>query len=85
MHPLHDDVAKQISEHLSDRRCVVWYDERREFAPFIAELRGSAERRRRPAACSPSGSRSPRPPSRPSLPAAPGRFHQRFRLFFVSG
>jgi len=40
MHPLHDYVAKQLAEKLSDRRVVVWYDERGEFQPFVDEMRG---------------------------------------------
>jgi len=42
MHPLHDYVVKQLAEKLKSRNVVVWYDMRREFAPFIAELRGGA-------------------------------------------
>jgi hypothetical protein len=41
MHPLHEYVAKQLSERIKARHVVVWYDSRREFAPFIAELRGA--------------------------------------------
>ena len=41
MHPLYDYIAKQLAERLKARKVVVWYDERCEFAPFIAELRGS--------------------------------------------
>lgn len=41
MHPLHDDVAKQLADKLEDRRVVVWYDERRDFQPFVDELRGA--------------------------------------------
>lgn len=41
MHPLHDYIAKQVAEKLKSRRIVVWYDPRREFAPFVAEARGS--------------------------------------------
>ena len=40
MHPLYDYIAKQLAERLKARKVVVWYDVRREFAPFIAELRG---------------------------------------------
>jgi hypothetical protein len=40
MHPLHDYVVKQLAEKLKARKIVVWYDARREFAPFIAEMRG---------------------------------------------
>ena len=42
MHPLHDYVAKQLAEKLKSKKLVVWYDARREFAPFIAEVRGGA-------------------------------------------
>ena len=42
MHPLHDYVVKQLAEKLKSRKVVVWYDVRREFAPFIAEVRGGA-------------------------------------------
>ena len=41
MHPLHDYVAKQLADRIKARHLVVWYDVRREFAPFIAELRGA--------------------------------------------
>src|SRR5262245_10750444 len=40
MHPLHEYVAKQLADKLKDFRVVVWYDERREFQPFVDELRG---------------------------------------------
>ncbi len=40
MHPLHDHLARQLGERLKARRVVVWYDPRREFGPFIEELRG---------------------------------------------
>src|ERR1039457_3552705 len=40
MHPLHDYVVKQLAEKLKSRKVVVWYDVRREFAPFVAEVRG---------------------------------------------
>ncbi|WP_242352383.1 MULTISPECIES: PglZ domain-containing protein [unclassified Anaeromyxobacter] len=40
MHPLHEYVAKQLADKLKDRRVVVWYDERREFQPFVDEVRG---------------------------------------------
>jgi hypothetical protein len=42
MHPLHDYISKQLAERLKARKVVVWYDVRREFASFIAELRGGA-------------------------------------------
>ena len=41
MHPLHDYVARQVAEKLKSRKLVVWYDARREFVPFIAELKNS--------------------------------------------
>ena len=44
MHPLHDYVARQIAEKLKIKKVIVWYDPRREFAPFIAELRGGVRR-----------------------------------------
>lgn len=40
MHPLHDYVARQLSDKLTLRRVVVWYDERGEFRPFVDEVRG---------------------------------------------
>jgi hypothetical protein len=43
MHPLHDCIAKQLAERLKTRKVVVWYDVRREFAPFIAEVRSGAQ------------------------------------------
>ena len=42
MHPLYDYIAKQLAERLKAKKVVVWYDVRREFAPFVAELRGGA-------------------------------------------
>jgi hypothetical protein len=42
MPPLQDYISKQLVEKLKARKVVVWYDARREFAPFIAEMRGSA-------------------------------------------
>jgi hypothetical protein len=42
MHPLHDYVARQLAEKLKSRKLVVWYDARREFVPFVFELRGGA-------------------------------------------
>jgi hypothetical protein len=42
MHPLHEYISRQLAEKLRARKVVVWYDPRREFAPFIAEMRGSA-------------------------------------------
>lgn len=42
MHPLNEYISKQLAEKLKSRKVVVWYDPRREFAPFIGELRGGA-------------------------------------------
>jgi hypothetical protein len=42
MHPLHNYVVTQLAEKLRTRKVIVWYDPRSEFAPFFAELRGSA-------------------------------------------
>jgi hypothetical protein len=42
MHPMHEYISKQLVEKLKARKVVVWYDIRREFAPFIAEMRGGA-------------------------------------------
>lgn len=43
MHPLHEYISKQLAEKLKARKLVVWYDPRREFSPFVAEIRGSAQ------------------------------------------
>src|SRR5271166_6115435 len=37
MHPLHDYIARQISERLKDRRIVVMYDPRSELPKFFEE------------------------------------------------
>ncbi|MES2256464.1 MAG: PglZ domain-containing protein [Pseudomonadota bacterium] len=42
MHPLHEYISKQLAEKLKARKIVIWYDPRRDFAPFVAELRGGA-------------------------------------------
>src|SRR5437762_14030864 len=42
MHPLHEYISKQLAEKLKARKIVVWYDPRREFAPYVADLRGGA-------------------------------------------
>jgi hypothetical protein len=42
MHPLHNYVANQLAEKLKAKRLIVWYDARREFVPFVAEVRGGA-------------------------------------------
>ena len=38
MHPLHEYIARQVAEWVKSRVVVVWYDPRREFEPFVAEL-----------------------------------------------
>ena len=38
MHDFHGYISKQLSELLKKRRVIVFYDPRKEFAPFIAEL-----------------------------------------------
>ena len=40
MHALHDYIARQLAEKLRSRKIVVWYDARREFGPFVHEMRG---------------------------------------------
>ena len=40
MHPLFECVAKQLADRVRTRGIVVWYDERREFTPFVAEMCG---------------------------------------------
>jgi hypothetical protein len=40
MNPLYDYIAKQVGEKLDARGVLVWYDPRREFEPFVEELRG---------------------------------------------
>ncbi len=39
-HLLHSYVAGQLTERLTSRRVVVWFDPRREFEPFVNELAG---------------------------------------------
>ncbi len=41
MNPLHSYMVKQLASRLHDRKVVVWYDARREFTPFVDELRGA--------------------------------------------
>lgn len=38
MNEFHQHLSKQLAEHLTKRAVVVWYDPRREFTGFIAEL-----------------------------------------------
>ena len=40
MHELHEHLAQTLSDRLTRRRVVTWYDPRSEFKPFIAELSG---------------------------------------------
>jgi hypothetical protein len=42
MQPLYHYISRQLAEKVKARKVVVWYDPRREFAPFIAEMRGNA-------------------------------------------
>ena len=42
MHPLHEYITRQVAEWVRSRSVVIWYDPRREFIPFIAELREEA-------------------------------------------
>jgi hypothetical protein len=42
MHPIHDYLVKQLAEKLKIRKVVVWYDVRREFEPFVSEIRGKS-------------------------------------------
>ncbi|MFP4029737.1 MAG: PglZ domain-containing protein [Candidatus Brocadiia bacterium] len=43
MNPFQEYLAQQLTQKLRDRRVVVWYDEKGEFAPFIKQLRESGE------------------------------------------
>lgn len=43
MHPLHDYIASQIGDKIKDRRVVVMYDERKDYAPFFDEILSAAE------------------------------------------
>lgn len=42
MHDLHEHLTQSLAERLKKRRVVTWYDPRREFTAFIAELAGGA-------------------------------------------
>ena len=42
MHPLHDYIARQVSERLKDHRIVVMYDPRSELPKFFEEACGGA-------------------------------------------
>ena len=47
MSALDDYLSQQLSEHLRKRGVVVWYDPRRELAPYVDHLREG----KRPACC----------------------------------
>lgn len=55
MHPLHDYIANQIADLIKNKKVVVWYDAGREFAPFIAELRGGPRANSQPVSVSVAG------------------------------
>ena len=40
MHELHDHLSQTLSDRISRRQVVTWYDPRREFTAFVAELAG---------------------------------------------
>ena len=42
MDDFHQHLSKQLAEHLAERAVVVWYDPRREFTGYVAELCGGA-------------------------------------------
>lgn len=43
MNALHEYISKQVIDHLTKRRVVVWYDSREEFRPYIRDLRGGVD------------------------------------------
>ncbi len=45
MNPFHEYLEKILSDHLKKRRVLVWYDQRREFSPFVDEILAGAEPR----------------------------------------
>ncbi len=55
MRPLYDYIAGQLAQIIRKRQVVVWYDQPRAFASFIAALRGSPNEPGRPAAVSVEG------------------------------
>lgn len=55
MHPLHDYIAAHLAQELAKRSVLVWYDPPKDFAPFIAELRGSTRVDAQPALVSVGG------------------------------
>lgn len=58
MHTLHDYVAKQLADKIKERRVVVWYDERREFQPFVDEIRGAPRTANEPVAVAVGGTKA---------------------------
>jgi hypothetical protein len=42
-HLLHEYISQQLAVHLRDRRVVVWFDPRAEFAPYVRELHDDGE------------------------------------------
>jgi hypothetical protein len=58
MHTLHDYVAKQLADKIKERRVVVWYDERREFQPFVDEVRGAPRTAREPVCVAVGGAKA---------------------------
>ena len=42
MHELHDHLSQTLSDRISRRQVVTWYDPRREFTAFVAELAGGS-------------------------------------------
>lgn len=43
MHPLHEYLASLLAEQIQRSQVVVWFDQRREFEPFVLELLESSE------------------------------------------
>lgn len=58
MHTLHDYIAKQLADKIKERHVVVWYDERREFQPFVDEVRGSTRTASEPVAIAVGGTKA---------------------------
>lgn len=42
MNDFHQHMVQSLTDRLSKRRVVVWYDPRREFTPFVSELTGGS-------------------------------------------
>lgn len=58
MHTLYEYVAKQLADKIKERGVVVWYDERREFQPFVDEVRGNARTASQPVPIAVGGTRA---------------------------